>query len=76
MKMRVTRPFLLGGVRQEIDAEVDIESRADAAMLQDTGKAVPADGAVPKRGPMTTESSALVPGTKAASKETKGAKNE
>lgn len=75
MKMRVTRPFLLGGVRQEIDTEVDIESRADAAMLQNTGKAVPADDTAPKRGPMTTESSALVAG-KATSKEPKGAKHE
>lgn len=75
MKMRVTRPFLLGGVRQEIDTEFDIESRADAAMLQNTGKAAPADDTAPKRGPMTTESSALVAG-KAASKEPKGAKHE
>jgi hypothetical protein len=75
MKMRVTRPFLLGGIRQEIDTEVDIESRADAAMLQNVGKAVPVDS-VPKRGPMTTESSALVAGPKATSKDSKGQKNE
>lgn len=75
MRMRVIRPFLLGGIRQEIDTEVDIESLADAAMLQNVGKAVPVSDTVSKRGPMTTESSALVSGTTAASKEPKGAKN-
>lgn len=56
MEMKVTRPFLLGGKRQEIGTVVEIESRADVGMLQHEGKAVlvtPADDDI--KGPMTTE---------------------
>lgn len=54
MKMIVTRPFLLAGERQELGTEVEIESRADAAMLQHEGKAAPV-APVETRGPMTTQ---------------------
>lgn len=54
MKMKVTRPFLLGGERQEIDTVIDIDDRSLAAMLRHEGKAVAVDP-IPPPSQMTTE---------------------
>jgi hypothetical protein len=72
MKMTVTRPFLLGGQRQEIGTVVDIEERAVVAMLQHEGKATPAVDVVTGR-PMTTDTT---PGVVAGGKRKKGENHE
>ena len=72
MKMTVTRPFLLGGLRQEIGTVVDIEERAVVAMLQHEGKATTA-GEVVTVGPMTTDTT---PGVVAGGKRKKGENHE
>lgn len=72
MKMIVTRPFLLAGKRQEIGAEVEIEERAVAAMLQYEGKAAAA-GEIVQGGPMTTDTT---PGVVAGGKRKKGEHHE
>ncbi len=75
MKLTVTRPFLLAGVRQEIGAEIDIDDRGLVALLQSTGKAVAAE-LIDQRGPMTTETTAgVVSGARRAAR-TKGESNE
>ena len=58
MKLTVTRAFLLAGQRQEVGAPLDIEDRAFAAMLVQTGKAAPAEEVAPPAGPMTTDTAA------------------
>ncbi len=62
MKLRVIRPFILGGQRQEIGSTFDTEDRAFAGALVYEGKAERV-GEGEQKGPMTTETaSAAVPG--------------
>ena len=77
MKMKVTRPFILAGIRQEIDTEFEIADRSLAAMLKHEGKAVSLDP-VAASGTMTTASSGLVAGSKAdtVTMKNKGKQNE
>jgi hypothetical protein len=64
MKMRVTRPFIFAGTRQEIGTELEIDDRSLSGMLRHEGKATPLE-AVDTSGPMTTETvSGVIAGSK------------
>lgn len=54
MKLRVLRPFLVKGQRQEVGTELDTDDRILASELCHFGKAERVDP-VAERGPMTTE---------------------
>ncbi len=77
MKMKVTRPFILAGIRQELGTEFEIDDRSLIAQLRNDGKAVALD-VVDTSGPMTTASSGLVAGSKTdtATRKDKGTQNE
>lgn len=55
MKYRVTRAFLLAGVRQEAGAEIDLDSRDLIGVLTGAGKIEPIADTPPESGPMSTE---------------------
>ena len=54
MKMKVTRPFILAGKRQETDAEFETDDRSLIGMLKHEGKAIPLES-TDTAGPMTTQ---------------------
>ena len=59
MKMKVTRPFILAGERQEIGTEFETDDRGLIAMLKTEGKAIALAPSDPT-GPMTTETTSGV----------------
>lgn len=67
MKYRVTRAFLLAGVRQEAGAEIDLDNRDLIGVLRGAGKIESVAAAADPVGPMTTETvGGLVAGKPAA----------
>lgn len=76
MKMIVTRPFLWGGKRLEIGAEMETDDRSMIGLLVQTGKARPVVDE-PQTGPMTTDTAAAaVPGKASRSGKPKESKDE
>jgi hypothetical protein len=54
MKLKVERAFLLGGIRQEVGSEIEVNDKGLAGLLVSTGKASQIE-LTEETGPMTTE---------------------
>jgi len=68
MKLKVERAFLLGGIRQEVGSEIEVNDKGLVGLLVSTGKASQIE-AHEETGPMTTDTaSGAVRGKRKAAK--------